>query len=339
MVFDDQKTSTVCKQKFFNEIVDNTCLRPAARLILGGFLFCCSPHLKICFIGIFLPLWEPIGMKMKYIHLARVVVGLFACIGVLFTVVFVGMQFGLFDVRGSIADRNQFFGPVASSTPPCVDTTKTTCQWTQTPEWAVIQGGLLKDTPVIAKVSAETGVSERMIAAVVVPEQIRFFTSDREVFKRYFEPLKILGSLSKFSLGVSGIKQDTATAIEQYAGDPSSPFYPGPGMSALISYPPVANHDTELYNRLTDAKNHYYSYLYTALYIKEVEAQWQKAGFDISQNPNVVTTLFNIGFQGSHPNATPSAGGSPITTGGTIYSYGQLGANFYTSNELPAFTK
>ncbi len=53
-----------------------------------------------------------------------------------------------------------------------------------------------------------------MIASVVVPEQTRFFTSNREVFKRYFEPLKILGSLSQFSLGVSGIKEDTAIQIE-----------------------------------------------------------------------------------------------------------------------------
>lgn len=262
------------------------------------------------------------------------IVGLFALVGVLFSAVFIGMQFGLFNVRGSIAQRNQFFGQPASSTPPCVDTTKQTCDWTQTPEWAVIVGGLTKDQSTIAQVSRETGVSQRMIAAVVVPEQIRFFTSDRETFKRYFEPLKILGSLSQFSLGVSGIKEDTAKMIEQYAGDPKSPFYPGSDMAGLVSYPPAANHDTELYNRLTDPKNHYYSYLYTALYIKEVEAEWKAAGFDISQNPTAVVTLFNIGFQGSHPNVNPNAGGSYITTGGTAYTYGQLGADFYSSNEL-----
>ena len=274
----------------------------------------------------------------KYIFLG--LVGLFAIIGLLFTGVFVAMQFGLLNVQGSIAERNAFFAqfgaaPDASSTPPCVNVLQTVCGWQETPEWPVIEGGLQKDAPIIAQVSQETGVPARMIASVVVPEQVRFFTSEREVFKRYFEPLKILGSLSQFSLGVSGIKQDTATNIEKYAADPSSPFYPGAGMASLVAYEASTTpQDAQLYNRLTDSHNHYYSYLYTALYIKEVEAQWNAAGFDISHNPGAVVTLFNIGFQNSHPNASPEAGGAYITTGGTSYTYGQLGQDFYDSGAL-----
>ena len=278
--------------------------------------------------------------KLKHIGkwVAIVLVVIFALIGLLFSGVFVGMHFGIFDVRGSIADRNAFFGTstsaLASSTAPCVDITKTQCDWNQTPEWTVVDGGLLKDQNIIAQVSTQTGVSKRMIAAVVVPEQIRFLTSDRELFKSYFEPLKILGSMSMFSLGVSGIKEQTATQIENYANDPSSPFYPGPDVAPLLAYSASStSHDAQLFNRLTDSMNHYYSYLYTAVYIKEVEAQWKAAGYDISQNPETVTTLFNIGFGDSHPNPTPMAGGAPITTGGVIYTYGALGAAFYHSNE------
>jgi len=277
-------------------------------------------------------------MKSFFKYLGLAMLGLFAIIGLLFSGVYVAMQFGLFNVPGSIAERNAFFTGSATSTipaQPCADALQTVCNWDQTPEWSVIAGGLTKDASVIAQVSQETGVSERMIAAVVVPEQIRFFTSNREVFKRYFEPLKILGSLSQFSLGVSGIKEETADMIEMNAGSSSSAFYPGPGMAALFSYEGTTTpHDTALFNRLSDPKNHYYSYLYTAVFIKEVEAQWQRAGFDISQNPEAVVTLFNIGFQGSHPNAAPQAAGSVITTGGQNYVYGQLGANFYHSNEL-----
>ena len=96
----------------------------------------------------------------------------------------------------------------------------------------------------------------------------------------------------------------------------------------------TTSHDSALYDRLTDPNNHYYSYLYTALYIKEIESQWQNAGFDISHNPGAITTLFNIGFQGSHPNANPQTAGAAITTGGQTYSYGELGADFYNSDEL-----
>lgn len=269
---------------------------------------------------------------------------LFAGIGLLFSAVFVAMQFDLLNVRGANADRNAFFlagahtateaTPAPTPANPCVANTPT-CAWNESPEWAVVAGGLSKDAAVIARVAGETGVDARLIAAAVVPEQIRFFTAEREVFKRYFEPLKILGSLSKFSLGVSGIKQETARLIEVHANDPGSPFYTDAATAALIAYDPaITNRDAELYHRLTDEKDHYYSYLYTAIYLKQVMAQWERAGFPIADNPYALVTLFNIGFANSHPKATPQAGGATITVGGQTYSFGQLGGDFYLSNEL-----
>lgn len=277
--------------------------------------------------------------KAKIALLALLIV--FAGIGLLFTGVFVAMQFGLLNVRGSILERNAFFtdevaSPAAAvASKPCIDTKKDSCSWHETPEWAVVAGGLTKDKAIIERVSRETGVDARLLAAVVIPEQIRFFTSEREVFKRYFEPLKILGSLSQFSLGVSGIKQETARKVEEYAHDPSSPFYPGSDAALLIAYPnDIANLDAELYNRLTNEKDHYYSYLYTAIYLKEIMAQWEKAGFDITEDEDALVTLFNIGFDNSHPNATPQPGGATISVGGRTYSFGALGGEFYRSSEL-----
>ncbi|HEV7449695.1 MAG TPA: hypothetical protein VGP13_04120 [Candidatus Paceibacterota bacterium] len=278
-------------------------------------------------------------MKSYLKWAAVAVVLLLALVGAAFVVVFVAMQFGLLNVRGSIADRNAFFTGSATTTipaQPCTDDGVQVCAWDQTPEWSVVKGGLQKDASIIARVSQETGVSGRMIATVVVPEQTRFFTSNREVFKRYFEPLKILGSLSQFSLGVSGIKEETANNIEMYANDPASPFYPGPQIEKLLAYNATStlDHNTALFNRLTDAKDHYYSLLYTAAYIKEIESQWSRAGFDISKSPEAIATLFNVGFAASNPNANPKSAGAPITTGGNTYVYGTLGALFYNSDEL-----
>jgi len=265
----------------------------------------------------------------------------FACIGFLFVAVFISMQFGLLNVRGSIAERNTFFGqvPKTDNTNGCLNAPQDTqeevlCAWTNTAEWKVVHDGLIKDMSVIQDVSQKTGVSSRMIVASVVPEQIRFFTSNRESFKRYFEPFKILGSMSQFSLGVSGIKQETANDIEKYANDPTSPFYPGEGIAALLAYPTDVDHDGELYKRLTDAHNHYYSYLYTAVYLKEVEAQWKNAGFEVVERPDVLVTLFNLGFKASNPKPNPQVAGSLITVGGKDYSFGLLGTSFYNSNEL-----
>jgi len=268
---------------------------------------------------------------------------LFAGIGLLFSAVFVAMQFGLLNVRGSILERNRFFTENASPSDPvpgvpsqpCATEGTNVCAWNETPEWAVVAGGLAKDAALIERVSRETGVSARLIAAVVIPEQIRFFTSEREVFKRYFEPLKILGSLSQFSLGVSGIKQETARDVERYANDPSSPFYPGPDAASLIAYDPsVQDRDAELFRRLTDEKDHYYSYLYTALYLKSVMAQWERAGFAIENDPYALVTLFNIGYRNSVPKADPQPGGAPITVGGRTYAFGELGGDFFVSDEL-----
>ncbi len=275
---------------------------------------------------------------------AYVVVIGFALVGLAFTTIFIGMQSGVFNVRGSIAGRNAFFlgtttpsgsTPAAPAT-PCDDTAQKVCDWNATPEWNVVKGGLIKDQALIARVASETGVPARLIASAVIPEQIRFFTAEREVFKRYFEPLKILGTLSQFSLGVSGIKPDTAKQIEIYANDPTSPFYPGDGIAALIAYKPTDNHDNTLYARLTDEKNHYYSYVYTAIFIKELASQWKASGYDIMRTPGAVVTLFNIGFGKSNPNPNPQTAGAPITVGGTTYSFGELGEKFYSSEELLA---
>lgn len=214
-----------------------------------------------------------------------------------FTAVFVGMQFGITNVRGTIEERGSFFGKVptinfteTASSPEATEETPegngyveemdqtAPCEWNETVQWKVVEGGLQKDAAVIARVSSETGVSARMIAAAVLPGQIRFFTDNREIFKRYFEPLKILASLSQFSLGVSGIKQNTAEEIETYTNEPASQFYPGPEYAALLAYASsIESKDQELFNRLTDEKDHYYSYLYTALYLKQIEMQWKQA--------------------------------------------------------------
>jgi len=251
-------------------------------------------------------------------------VGVFAFIGLLFTLVFFGMYFGLLNVRGTIDQRNEFFlGSAIVSRAPCTEA----CGWAESPEWETVREGLRKDAAVIQRVSSETGVPARLIAAVVVPEQLRFFTSEREIYKQVFEPLKILGSLSQFSLGVSGIKQETATAIEKRVD---------PRLAHLVAYKEGVDRKKELYDRLTDSSDHYYSYLYTALFIREIQDEWRSAGFPIDIRPGIVGTLFNIGFENSHPNANPQIGGASMTIGSETYTFGSLTEAFYFSDELGA---
>ena len=252
-----------------------------------------------------------------------IITALFALVGLAFTVVFFGMRYELLNVRGSIVERNKFFGaiPKTDTTSGCKEAngkTPDTCDWSETREWAVIHDGLIKDQSLIQEISLKTGVDSRMIISAVIPEQLRFFSDNREVFKRYFEPLKILGSLTQFSLGVSGIKEGTAIQIESYANNPKSTYYPGPGYSELLKYEMSVEHDKELFNRLTDAKNHYYSYLYTAIFIREIEKQWERAGYNVYGRPDVIVTVFNLGFGSSKPKVDPIVGGAHINLGGKI---------------------
>lgn len=285
-------------------------------------------------------------MRLLFKGIGIFIICIFAGIGVAVTVVYFGMQHGLLNVRGSIMERNASFGPVpttlnATSSEAtgngCRDGLSQTepCEWNETVQWEVVKGGLIKDAEIINRVAKETGVSSRMIAASVIPEQTRFFSDNREVFKRYFEPLKLLASLSQFSLGVSGIKQATAVKIEENTASSTSPFYPGTDMTKLIAYTAEeSNNPNALFNRLTDEKDHYYSYLYTALYLQQITAQWERADFNISARPDVLVTLFNLGFGASEPKANPQVGGATITVGGQNYSFGYLGTLFYQSEEL-----
>jgi hypothetical protein len=205
--------------------------------------------------------------------------------------------------------------------------------WMNTEDWDTFKGATVKDKDVIARVAQETGVEPRLIVAQLVAEQLRLFNSDRAVYKRFFAPLKMLGSETKFSLGVTGVKEETAIKIESNLRDINSPFYLGAQYEHLLDFK-KSDIATERYDRITNEHDHYYAYLYTALYLKEIMQQWGGAGFDIAHRPEILSTLFNIGFAHSKPNADPETGGAMIEIAGEKYSFGSLGYEFYYSGEM-----
>lgn len=264
----------------------------------------------------------------------RVALYFFALIGFGFSLVFLAMQFHLTDVKGSIDSRNSFFNGV-KNTQTRIDISKTEKRdWQNTDEWATLKNGLLKDEELINRVSRETNVPARLIISAVVSEQFRFFTSNRESFKKYFEPLKVLGTYTKFSYGISGIKMDTAKEIENNLKDARSPFYLGNEFKDILDYDNNENIDDKRLARFTDSHDHYYSYLYTAIYLKELMTEWNKEGYSIDNRPEVLATLFNLGFSKSAPKKDPEVGGSVIKVGGKDYTFGGLAYEFYYSDEL-----
>lgn len=210
---------------------------------------------------------------------------------------------------------------------------QTAFEWMNIDEWGVFKEAVAKDKHLIDSVSKVTGVEERLIVSCLVGEQIRLFNSNREAFKQWIGPLKILSVESQFSFGVTGIKEHTAQKIERLLKDPTSEFYLGQEYEHLLDFK-TEDPTTERISRLTSFRNHYYSYLYAAIFLKQVKLQWEKAGYPIEQRPEILATLFNVGFPQSNPNADPKVGGSTIKIHEVPYTFGMISYQFYYSGEL-----
>lgn len=209
-------------------------------------------------------------------------------------------------------------------------------EWMNIVEWDAFKIAVAKDKKIIDSVARQTGVEARLIVACLVGEQIRLFNSDREAFKQWISPLKVLSVESQFSFGVTGIKEHTAKRIEYNLKTPDTEFYLGLEYEHLLDF---SSEDTAVVNaeriaRLTNFRNHYYSYMYAALFLKQVKMQWERAGYPIDRRPEILVTLFNVGFPQSKPKSNPRVGGSRIKIKEKTYTFGAIGYQFYYSGEL-----
>jgi hypothetical protein len=271
-----------------------------------------------------------------------ILVYLFAAIGFFLVAGYFAVRFGLTNEEGIIDEqREAFFGtssPVAAvgtifSPKPTTPAYKG--PWQESEEWGVMEGAIRKDQAVIERAARDSGVSPRLITANLVSEQLRLFFTEREAYKKWFYPLKILGPQSQFSWGVMGMKEATAIQVEQNLKNSSSPYYLGPEYEHKLDFPAGTTDVTKArFVRMTDQHDHYWSYLYAGLYLKQIQKQWESAGFPIENRIDVLSTLYNIGFTHSVPKANPQVGGAGITLSDGTRSFGALAAEFYDSELL-----
>lgn len=268
------------------------------------------------------------NLHPKFLLFIKILTYVFAAIGFILVTGYFATLLGITNTTGIIDTQTKTFIQKNNTI-----VTYETFPLAHTPEWIAFRLAVAKDVPVIAKVSKETGIPPRVLVAILVPEQMRLFYTDRAVFKQFFEPLKMLGSQSQFSWGIFGIKDDTARAVESHLIDTQSPYYLGKSFEKSLAFT-TADTDQERFTRITDEHNHLYAYRYAAIYIKQIETQWKKAGYPIDTNPAVIATLWNLGFEKSKPHKDPSSGGAAIDINGTTYSFGELARLFYYSDEM-----
>ena len=265
--------------------------------------------------------------KKKLLLITKIIIVIFALIGFILISGYIAMFFGFTNTEGIIDNQTKHFIQKNNNQ------TYEIFPLAHTKEWISFRQAVVKDVPVITQISKETGISPRLLVAILVPEQMRLFYTNRAVFKEFFEPLKILGNQSQFSWGIFGIKDDTARSIESHLVDQQSPYYLGKSFEKSLSFT-TQDIDQERFARIVDEHSHLFAYRYTALYIKQIEAQWSKAGYPISDNQAVIATLWNLGFEKSKPHKDALSGGSESEINTNKYSSGELARLFYYSDEL-----
>ncbi len=263
-----------------------------------------------------------------------IVVYFFAAVGLFLVAGYFAVRFGFTNEKGIIdVQREAFFGTSSPASQGAAAVTASyTGPWQQSEEWNIMEAAIRRDQSTIERAARDSGVPARLITANLVSEQLRLFFTDRENYKKFFYPLKILGPQSQFSWGVMGMKEATAIQVETYLKDSSSPYYLGPENEHLLDFPAGTRDVTGArFTRMTDQHDHYYSYLYAGLYIRQIQAQWAKAGFPIDSRADIISTLYNIGYAHSVPNANPQVGGAAITLSDGTRSFGALASEFYNS--------
>ncbi len=215
--------------------------------------------------------------------------------------------------------------------------------WSNYKEWKEFCKVIKADKKAIDSVSLLTGVEARMIVMCLVGEQVRMFNSGREKFKKYVVPFNRLILPTNRGYGVTGILQHTALRIERNLFDKSSKFYAGDYFQKCLnvkdSFPELVNDTIEAHKfitiqRLIKRSDHFYSYLYTAFFLRQFQAHWEKEGFSLSHRPEILGTLYNLGYEKSVPKNNPSVGGSNFIVGNKDYTFGGLCYEFYYSGEL-----
>jgi hypothetical protein len=209
--------------------------------------------------------------------------------------------------------------------------------------WNTFCNAVRKDKAAIDSAARIAGVEARMIVMCLVGEQVRMFNASRERFKQYVYPFNSVILPNNRGYGVTSILEHTALRIERQLVDKNSKFYPGDYFYKCINTTDAAPglvvdsikaHQHKTIQRLIKGGDHFYSYLYTAFLIRQYQAHWQREGFDLSYRPEIVGTLFNLGFDKSKPKKNPEVGGSSFKVGDKEYTFGGLCFEFYYSGEM-----
>jgi len=170
----------------------------------------------------------------------------------------------------------------------------------------------------INKYSNELGINARTVGGVIYVEMFRSLTTPKGYIEKKMLGYiggRILLSIKNATYGVGQMTSTEMMNCIQNLKDPNSPFYLGEKFSNYLSlddYEKALEHTEEEHYGVihTEDKNAYIQIKFAAAMIAQFSQQWKNAGFDISKKPEILGTLYNLGFKKSHPHKNPKSGGT-----------------------------
>ena len=141
-------------------------------------------------------------------------------------------------------------------------------------------------------------LNPNLIKACIFVEQLRAFYTFKWLFKSVAQTNTYLTVMSKQSFGIGGMKLNTAEQLEGRLASNEPTIY-----QKYFSYENENNISQQRLVRLTDTKNYYYQILYSAGLLYEYSTERRKAWYNITNQPGLIATMYNIGYSEPHANA------------------------------------
>ena len=141
-------------------------------------------------------------------------------------------------------------------------------------------------------------LNPNLIKACIFVEQLRAFYTFKWLFKSVAQTNSYLTIMSKQSFGIGGMKLQTAEQLEQRLATNEPTIY-----QKYFSYENPNNISQQRLTRFTDTKNYYYQILYSAGLLYRYNTERKKAGYNISSQPGLIATMYNIWYSEPHANA------------------------------------
>ncbi len=206
---------------------------------------------------------------------------------------------------------------------------------------------LKKLAPSINKYSKELGVDPRIVGGVIYVEDFRSLTTPKGFIEGKLEGrwiTRMLLEMKGATIGVGQMSREEMWRIIKNFNDANSKFYMGKNFENYVTEKDFENSE----KGIEYVKNGIHGYVFTdpdvqvkfvASMIAQFQAQWKNEGYDISDKPEILGTLYNIGFKNSNPKKDPQSGGSMNFIFGKQMNFGDATKAWHDSNLNPEIGK